>query len=52
MNRGWTERDARSVMLLPQERVGISIKVDPADIQDVLRRDPAAPSDAKHGSGD
>jgi len=37
-------------MLLPQERAGVSIKVDPADVQDVLRRDPPAPSDTKRGS--
>jgi len=49
MNRGWSERDCRSVMLLPQERVGVEIKVDPADIQDVLRRDPPAPTDTKYG---
>ena len=52
MNRGWSERDARSVMLLPQERVGISIKVDPAGVRDVMRRDPPAPSDTKHGTSD
>lgn len=49
MNRGWAERDCRSVMLLPQERVGVQIKVDPADIQEVLRMDPAAHSDTKYG---
>jgi 3-hydroxyisobutyrate dehydrogenase len=36
-------------MLLPQERAGVSIKVDPAAIADVLRRDPPAKSDIKHG---
>jgi 3-hydroxyisobutyrate dehydrogenase-like beta-hydroxyacid dehydrogenase len=51
MNRGWSERDCRSVMLLPQERAGVSIEVDPAAIEDVLREDPAAPSDSKRGSG-
>jgi 3-hydroxyisobutyrate dehydrogenase-like beta-hydroxyacid dehydrogenase len=49
MNRGWAERDCRSVMLLPQERVGVHIKVDLADIQEVLRMDPAAQSDTKYG---
>jgi hypothetical protein len=49
MNRGWGERDCRSVMLLPQERVGVQIKVDPADIQEVLQMDPAAHSDTKYG---
>ena len=52
MNRGWAERDARSVMLLPQERVGVHIAVDPAGIDEVLRRDPAAPTDTKRGTGD
>lgn len=51
MNRGWSERDSRSVMLLPQERVGVAIKVDPKDIQEVLRRDPAAPTDTRYGDG-
>jgi 3-hydroxyisobutyrate dehydrogenase len=51
MNRGWSERDCRSVTLLPQERAGVSIKVDQAAIDTVLRDDPAAPSDAKHGDG-
>jgi 3-hydroxyisobutyrate dehydrogenase len=51
MNRGWAERDCRSVTLLPQERVGVSIRVDPAAIEDALRDDPAAPSDTKRGDG-
>ena len=50
MNRGWSERDARSVMLLPQERIGVKIAVDPARIDDVLRRDPPAPSNSKRGT--
>lgn len=49
MNRGWSERDSRSVMLLPQERVGAHIAVDPADIDEVMRRDPAAPTDTRRG---
>jgi 3-hydroxyisobutyrate dehydrogenase len=49
MNRGWKERDCRSVMLLPQERVGIEIKVDPQDIEEVLRLDPPAATDSKRG---
>jgi 3-hydroxyisobutyrate dehydrogenase len=51
MNRGWAERDCRAVMLLPQERVGVQIKVDPAAIQEVMREDPPAPTDTKHGTG-
>jgi 3-hydroxyisobutyrate dehydrogenase-like beta-hydroxyacid dehydrogenase len=49
MNRGWAERDCRSVMLLPQERAGVRIGVDLADIREVLRADPPAPTDTKHG---
>jgi len=49
MNRGWSERDCRSVMLLPQEKAGVSIQVDPEAIREVLRDDPPAPTDSKHG---
>jgi len=51
MNKGWSERDARSVMLLPQERAGVAIKVDKARIEDVLQNDPPAPTDTRRGSG-
>ena len=51
MNRGWAARDRRIVMLLPQERVGVRIQVHRSAIADVLRRDPPAPSDVKHGEG-
>jgi 3-hydroxyisobutyrate dehydrogenase len=51
MNRGWSERDCRSVMLLPQERAGVEIAVSSDAIQDVLRRDPPAQSDTKRGEG-
>ena len=51
MQRGWAGRDCRSVMLLPQERVGVEIKVDRADIQEVLRQDPPARTDVKFGEG-
>ena len=50
MLRGWSERDSRSVMLLPQERVGVVIKSDPNAIEEVLSRDPVAPSDSKRGT--
>ena len=50
MNRGWSERDCRSVALLPQERAGVTIKVAPRDIQEVLRRDPPAQTDTKYGT--
>jgi 3-hydroxyisobutyrate dehydrogenase-like beta-hydroxyacid dehydrogenase len=47
MNRGWAERDARSVMLLPQERAGVAIKVKASSIQAVLDADPPASSDPR-----
>ncbi len=40
MDRGWAEHDCRSVMLLPQQRAGIDIKVDADAIQRVLVEDP------------
>jgi 3-hydroxyisobutyrate dehydrogenase-like beta-hydroxyacid dehydrogenase len=35
--RGWEGRDSRSSMILQQERAGLDIKVDPADIAALLR---------------
>jgi 3-hydroxyisobutyrate dehydrogenase len=49
MLRGWADRDSRSVMILPQERVGVSIKADLEVLEEILRRDPVAPSDSKRG---
>ena len=49
MNRGWAERDARCVMLLPQERAGVRIAEDPSRIQAVLDNDPPAPTDTRRG---
>jgi 3-hydroxyisobutyrate dehydrogenase len=37
LGRGWEGRDSRSSMLLQQERAGLDIKVDPADIAALLR---------------
>lgn len=51
MNRGWAERDGRSVMVLAQERVGIEIAVAPEAVREVFRQDPPTPTDTKHGSG-
>jgi 3-hydroxyisobutyrate dehydrogenase len=51
MNRGWAERDCRSVMLLPQERAGVKIAVSREAIQEALRNDPAAPTDTRLGQG-
>jgi len=50
MNRGWSERDARSVMLLPQERAGVRIAEDKARIALVLQDDPPAPTDTRRGT--
>lgn len=50
MLRGWSERDSRSVMLLPQERAGVSVKASTEGIEEILRRDPPAPSDSKRGT--
>jgi 3-hydroxyisobutyrate dehydrogenase-like beta-hydroxyacid dehydrogenase len=35
--RGWEGRDSRSSMILQQERAGLTIKEDPADIAAILR---------------
>ncbi|MDM0021792.1 NAD(P)-dependent oxidoreductase [Variovorax saccharolyticus] len=50
MNRGWAQRDGRCVMLLPQERAGVSIRVDPRGIREALHDDPPAPTDTRHGA--
>jgi len=47
MNRGWSERDARCVMLLPQERIGVSIAEDKSRVTAVLERDPRALTDTR-----
>jgi 3-hydroxyisobutyrate dehydrogenase-like beta-hydroxyacid dehydrogenase len=49
MNRDWANRDARSVMLLQQERAGVHVAVDRGALNDVLARDPPAQTDPKHG---
>ena len=40
LNRGWGNRDCRVPMLLQQERSGVSIEVDRARIEQVLKDDP------------
>jgi len=53
VGRGWGHRDSRVVSLLQQQRAGVEIACDPADIKDVLERDgkpKTAPS--KGGVGD
>ena len=37
LNRGWAERDSRSVMLLQQERAGVKIAVDAEHLQAALK---------------
>ena len=39
LNRGWSERDSRVAMLLPQERAGVQIAVDQSRIREVLDRE-------------
>jgi len=39
VTRGWGERDSRAFMLLQQERAGVHIAVDPAQVQAVLEAD-------------
>jgi 3-hydroxyisobutyrate dehydrogenase-like beta-hydroxyacid dehydrogenase len=39
LNRGWGGRDSRVAMLLQEERAGIELHVDPADVRGVLERD-------------
>lgn len=39
MGRGWSQRDSRSAMVLQQERAGLDIKVDRADIKAALTAD-------------
>jgi 3-hydroxyisobutyrate dehydrogenase-like beta-hydroxyacid dehydrogenase len=38
MNRGWSGRDSRAVMLLSQERAGVEIAVDPARLRAAVQR--------------
>ena len=38
MNRGWSGRDSRAVMLLSQERAGVDIAVDPARLRAAVQR--------------
>ncbi len=40
LNRGWGKRDCRVPMVLQQERSGVSIEVDRARVEQVLRDDP------------
>ncbi|MDE0727480.1 MAG: hypothetical protein OSB82_13560 [Alphaproteobacteria bacterium] len=39
LGRGWGERDSRVPMLLQQERAGVEIAVEPANVQAVLDQD-------------
>jgi 3-hydroxyisobutyrate dehydrogenase len=36
LNRGWAGRDSRVAMLLQEERAGVEVHVDPADLQRAL----------------
>jgi hypothetical protein len=37
-NRGWEGRDSRSVMLLQQERAGVTIAADPEKVKQAAER--------------
>lgn len=50
MARGLSDMDGRIAMTLPLERLGLEVAEDPAAIEEILRRDPPAPSDSKRGS--
>ena len=39
------------MMLPPQERAGVHNAADPAGVERVLQRDPAAPTDTRRGEG-
>ena len=48
LGRGWEGRDSRSSMILQQERAGLDIKVDPADIAALLRESSNASGRLQH----
>lgn len=47
LNRGWSERDSRSPMLLQLERSGVKIEVAPDRLKAALERDPPLKGDPK-----
>ncbi len=42
MNRGWGGRDSRSAMLLQEERSGVTVRVSPERIEEIVNRGPGA----------
>ena len=42
LNRGWSNRDSRSPMLLQEERAGVQVRADDSAIAKVLEKDPPA----------
>jgi 3-hydroxyisobutyrate dehydrogenase len=42
LNRGWSNRDSRSPMLLQEERAGVQVRADESAIAKVLEKDPPA----------
>ena len=50
MARGLDEQDGRITMSLLLERVGLKLAENPELIEEILRRDPPAPSDTKRGA--
>lgn len=49
MARNLSDMDGRIAMTLPLERLGLKLAEDPAAIEEILRRDPPAPTDSKRG---
>ena len=50
MARGLADQDGRVAMSLALERIGRKLAEDPEAIEEILRRDPPAPSDTKRGA--
>jgi 3-hydroxyisobutyrate dehydrogenase-like beta-hydroxyacid dehydrogenase len=42
LNRGWGERDSRVAMVLQEERAGVQVRVDEADLREAFEQDPPA----------
>ena len=49
IERGWGDRDSRAVVLLQNERAGVSVAVERDRLREALQRDPPAAGDPKHG---
>jgi len=47
LNRGWGDRDSRSVMLLAQERAGVHIAVEPEQLREAIASVASAKNSAR-----